>query len=192
MKKTLILMSFLVILALCILSQNTKYYFAGCIVFMMVLSCSIFKDLYKYQKRKREVNEMSIVLKRENVSWKLISGVYFSVYFALNFLINKTTEVGPREIVMAASIMIYGIVSAYSIIWPKPIVSQNGILFSNGEFINIDDIDKFNVEEGEFTHDKKLKFNFNERNYTLKVRSCDYENIKDFIKVSDDVKLCEN
>lgn len=192
MKKTLILMTFLVILALCILSQNTKYYFAGCIVFMMLLSCSIFKDLYKYQKRKSEVNDMYITLKRENLSWKLISGVYFSVYFAVNFLINKTTEVGPREIFMAASIIIYGIVSAYSIIWPKPILSQNGILFSNGDFINIDDINKVHVEDSQFTHDKKLSFNFNERNYILKIKNCDYENIKDFIKISDDMKLCEN
>lgn len=191
MKKMLFFIGVIVILAACLLSQETKYYFIGCIVFMGLFSLAILRDLYRYTQRRREMQNAHFNLKSANVFWELVSCIYFSVYFTKNFLINGT-EVGPREVIMTASIIIYGVLGLYSIIFQKPMINENGILFSNGDFVIMNNIKKVDVEEDKFIHNKKLIFYCNNRFYTLKVKKSDYEDIKNLIQINDDVSFSEN
>lgn len=192
MKKVLFFIFFIVVLAVCLLSQETKYYFIGCIVFMGLFSFSIFRDLYKYQQKRREIQDIYFNLKRENMIWKIGSCLYFSIYFIMNFLIKGREVLGLREIMMAASILIYCILSVYSAIFQKPMINEDGILFSNGDFVIMNNIKKVDVEEDKFIHNKKLIVHCNNRFYTLKVKKYDYEHIKSLIQVNDDVNFSEN
>ena len=179
MRKTIIFISLAVVLGFCILSQNTKYYFAGCIIFMALLSLNSFKELYKYQKGKQCSNN-GLILKRENLSWKIISLVYFTAYFAINFLFDKLTVVGVKEIIMVSSILIYAIVNVYSIIWQKPILFEDGILLSNGDFILLDNIKKANIEDKDEC-DKKLIVNCDKGDCVFRFKDSDYESVKKLI-----------
>lgn len=180
MRKSIIFISVAVVLGLCILSQNTKYYFVGCIIFMALLSLNSFKELYKYQKGKQYSNN-GLILKRENLSWKIISLVYFSSYFAINFLVGKLTVVGVKEIIMAAAILIYAIVNVYSIIWQKPILFKDGILLSNGDFILLDNIKKVDIKENKDECGKRLIVNCDKGDCVLRFKDSDYESVKKLI-----------
>lgn len=184
MKNSVILIALVIFIGFAILSESNIVLIAAGICMTAVF----IKCIYKYNKTKKQISEISFKLKRGDLADLLISvsTAMIAIYDITNMNVNGIYDLIVENKV-SVLIVLYVLIYVYVYVFQKPILAIEGLLCGNGDFIGAKDI-KTIMAEDDFTKlNKKVNVIIKtdkgyEKMEVFKVKQNSYEQVKRHIQ----------
>lgn len=187
MKKAFIyiaLASFIVLVILGVVSNDTRYSLIGCSIVAITLFTYTFIGFYKYYENKRQLSSVCLTLKRDRLISKSINCILFTYFMSKGILNTGFNTSATIESSLIILILVLAVIELYIAIFHTPKLSTNGFLCSDGNFISFNKIKSIKSEDNPMLRHKKLIIEYeNNLEQSFKVDDFDYEKVKEHLRM---------
>jgi len=183
MKNVFYIMTIIILIVVGFFLENKNYALIGCIGVIIILSTITFLEVYKYFQNKKELSNISIILKREGIMPQL----FYAILFIHNIFRDITNQVyivsKSVDFVFSTFILLFIVIRLCMTIINTPQLSTNGFLCSDGKFISFSQIKLIECKDKAMSLSKELTVKYDEKyKETFKISYFDYENVEKHLK----------